>query len=594
MFALAGRPARGAAPHALLLMLLFLESELPQNSAAELGLSGAGADSLVVHPLDLHPGCGGSTKPSECARLCLQQPEACPFHAKLQQCNQSAGSDWAMQLCPEAIQSQFQRLHRTLSARTPAGSAATPARFAASADARAWATDPCAIPTNPQADKSILWPASMLRPVWKDPGVRVCSVPKGLDAGTCSRHGTSTVTDVHCIPSFLIIGVQKAATRELSNWLDMHTQLAASGKELHFLNTAACSAWQENPNELALDGQMKMCGRKVGGRRGSGHVKSSKVRARLGPDYGGFWRMYSAYFPSKQEAAREPGITLAPEKRYYFEKTPSYIMMEEESVEKLRSLFPSMRLIVQLRDPVDRMHSWFYMYCGAPGKKSDNFFEVLAGPDFGRVFELNARHVPANSTQYRSVKCTPEVFERLVSVPTSADPVVREVACTDGTCGWSTADIKLSGAPSDSLASLKHHAKSALHPMERGHYAELFRKWWRHFPRNQTVVVHTHLLFTSPIVQMQRIERFLGLDPDDWSSRFHNSSLGTATLVDTTKVSKVETHDRPQPMLARTRALLREYFAPLNKDLYNLLCGASNDQSHQANCKGFADVYPFT
>ena len=96
-------------------------------------------------------------------------------------------------------------------------------------------------------------------------------------------------------------------------------------------------------------------------------------------------------------------------------------------------------------------------------------------------------------------------------------------------------------------------------------------------------------MFKYPVATMQRMERFLGLDPDDWSTRFRNSSHGTATLADVK--SKVEKHASPQPMLERTQALLRAYFAPLNKDLHTLLCGASNDPE-QADCEGFADVYP--
>ena len=574
------RPGRGTAPPALLLLLfqlLLLESELPHGSAAELGLAGA------VHTL--HQGCRLARR-KPCALLCLREPEACPFHTTLRRCKTPAGSEWASEHCPEAILSQFRTLREELTRAKSKPRSAAPS----TAGARAWATEPCAVPANPQAEASIVWPAAAPRPVWKDPGFRACPVPKGLDAGTCVEHGG----EVHCLPSFVIIGVQKAATRELTNWLGLHKQLAAPGRELHFLNSVMCPDWDKPTHEVSAAHAEYgvMCGVHVGATRQAVNrraLRKTGSRAGPSPDFHGFWRKYSSYFPSPQ-AARKPGITLTPESKYYFEKTPNYIMMEEESVEKLHSLFPSMRLIVQLRNPIDRMYSWFYMYCGAPGAMSVNFFEVLApGPDLGRVFELNTHYAAERPAEYRSVRCTPEAFERLVSVPTSADPTVRAMACTDGRCSWDTAAIELS-APSD-LRNPNTNPKFARTTWKaRGHYAELLRKWWRHFPRRQVAVVHGHLMFKYPVATMQRMERFLGLDPDDWSTRFRNSSHGTATLADVT--SKVEKHESPQPMLERTRALLHAYFAPLNKDLHTLLCGASNDPE-QADCEGFADVYPF-
>ena len=519
--------------------------------------------------------------------------------------------DGANAMSPKAVMRESWQLHGRVPLTTSAGvssssSASALARSALTPPESAGVTDPCAIPINVQADKSILWPSSSARPVWKDPGRTVCPIPKGLDAGTCVAYGPKTV---HCLPSFVIIGVQKAATRELCNWLGVHSQLAATGKELHFLQTAACPSWRANLTNVPGNGQRDPhvaadLPKPVSGDPCSHMDKSSRVHnaapAQLSPEHGGFWRTYSQFFPSQQEVTLEPGVALSPEERYYFEKTPEYIAMGEESIEKLRALFPNMRLIVQLRNPIDRMYSWFYMYCGSPGAMSKRFFEVLApGPDQGRVFKFQKKFKDDSrydSTAYRSVRCTPEAFERLVSVPTSADPVNRAVACDDGSCSWGTPDLKLSGPPSDPNVK-KLRAGSASGARERGHYADLLRKWWKHFPSNHTLVTHTHLMFKSPIVQMQRVERFLGLEPDNWSSRFHNSSRGTATLANGAKASKIEKHARPAPVLARTRALLGEYFEPRNKDLNALLtdtfCGSPNDPKHQENCEGLLDAYPF-
>ena len=157
-------PGRGSAPPALLLLLmmqLLLGSKLPHGSAAELGLAGA------AHPL--HKGCGLNALRTPCARLCLREPEACPFHTTLRQCKTPAGSEWAPGHCPEAILSQFRMLREELQPRRSKLQLSSAAR--STAGARAWATtEPCAVPSNPQADASIVWPAAGPRPVWKDRG----------------------------------------------------------------------------------------------------------------------------------------------------------------------------------------------------------------------------------------------------------------------------------------------------------------------------------------------------------------------------------------------------------------------------------------
>ena len=75
------------------------------------------------------------------------------------------------------------------------------------------------------------------------------SAAASADAGDCFQ----TVSALHCLPGLINIGVQKAGTGELQNWLGAHPSALAHGGEAHFfdgMRAGQCSARQRGQLRL--------------------------------------------------------------------------------------------------------------------------------------------------------------------------------------------------------------------------------------------------------------------------------------------------------------------------------------------------------
>lgn len=288
----------------------------------------------------------------------------------------------------------------------------------------------CVAPANdPAAQSKTL--RKLLR-VWVDPGPDECPRPFNLDAGLCVRpafKGTLNGFQYRCLPSALIIGAQKAGTRMLLNYLTVHPRLTAPTAELHFLNR----------NEPS--------------------------------DKGEFWRAYLDEFP-----AFTTHDQLA--KMLTMEKTPKYMLMPAHQIRRLHELMPSVKLVVSLRDPVDRLYSWFHMKCNPAPKKPKLLRLLLGGPNKGRVvaFETEA-NVSALKYPHTASICSADAFDALVL---SANGTVH--------------------SPGDTGIGFA---------LKRGLYAEHLRVWFNIFPKSQFFVLFADSLFKHPVDELRRLETFL-------------------------------------------------------------------------------------
>lgn len=269
--------------------------------------------------------------------------------------------------------------------------------------------------------------------IWIDPGPETCPTPFNMDAGLCIRSATKSAvngeTDYRCLPSALLIGAQKAGTRMLLNYLTTHPRLSSPSAELHFLN-------RDTPTHL-----------------------------------GEFWRAYLEEFPAFT-THEQLGKVLT------VEKTPEYLLMSAQQIKRLYRLLPSVKLVVSLRDPVDRLYSWFHFKCNPAPKKPRLIRLMLGGPDKGRVV---ACHDDAAITALPhpnvASPCTPEAFAKLVL--TANGTVV---------------------APADAGVG---------HAIKRGLYADQLRAWFSVFPKSQFFVLFASTLFENPAVELRRLETFL-------------------------------------------------------------------------------------
>lgn len=136
------------------------------------------------------------------------------------------------------------------------------------------------------------------------------------DAGDCFRQSGGRVS---CLPGLINIGVQKAGTGELQNWLAAHPSVMAHGGEVHFFDT------------------LKLAPRRCTAATGA------SVRLRY------------AKFMWEHRSLDEESVR----GRLVFEKTPAYFDLVAPRL--IACAVPSARLLVMLRLPAERAHSAYAM-----------------------------------------------------------------------------------------------------------------------------------------------------------------------------------------------------------------------------------------
>lgn len=116
-----------------------------------------------------------------------------------------------------------------------------------------------------------------------------------------------------CLPDFLIVGCQKGGTSSLHSYLTQHERLLpADIKEVHYFDGGLDAGWDK-----FADGEP----------------------------------LYRSYFPLRQDVARASALT--------FEASPCY-MFNPLAPGRMAELVPDAKLIVLLRDPVERAISHYF------------------------------------------------------------------------------------------------------------------------------------------------------------------------------------------------------------------------------------------
>lgn len=138
----------------------------------------------------------------------------------------------------------------------------------------------------------------------------------------------------HSKPSFLVIGAQKAGTTALYYYLAQHPRIVPSrDKEIGFFAPELFADWPEHPNHRIL------C--TPGGTAFDDPGSYRRAAA---------W--YHGQFPWPHELGRE---------RVTFEATPEYLYYPRVA-RRIFDYDPGLKLIVLLRDPVERAFSAWNMY----------------------------------------------------------------------------------------------------------------------------------------------------------------------------------------------------------------------------------------
>lgn len=141
-----------------------------------------------------------------------------------------------------------------------------------------------------------------------------------VDAGSCFVQQGAPRT-LQCLPTFVIVGTMKGGTGAMMRYLNLHPALM-SGKRI--------LPYGKLKNEVHYFDQ-------------------------CGSDKSCHWIRYINFFPTQN-------LEDFPHLKMTFEKTPSYIA-SKIYLESMHQMLPSLRIIVLLRNPVDRAISAFIHHC---------------------------------------------------------------------------------------------------------------------------------------------------------------------------------------------------------------------------------------
>jgi len=241
--------------------------------------------------------------------------------------------------------------------------------------------------------------------------VRLCQPYRRLTAGS------------RALPDYIVLGAQKAGTTSLHRYLEAHPSvLPCLVKEVQYFS--------------------------------------------MHHDLGEAW--YRSHFPTKRalarEAARHGGTALTGESSPYY-------LFHPLAPARARGCVPDARLIVLLRDPVERAHSHFHHAMKHGLEDASSFSEALD----------------------------------------------REGA-------------RLAGESDESIAqgTAFHHRNHSY--VARGAYATQLRAWLKHYPRDQILVLSAAELTEKPGVVLQEALRFLGLPPFELPEYARHNPSGKAPL----------------------------------------------------------------
>jgi len=235
---------------------------------------------------------------------------------------------------------------------------------------------------------------------------------------------------------------------------------------------------------------------------------------------------------------------------YTFEKTPDYLDKRNAHgvsvAELVKQMMPSGKFIVLLRNPTNRAHSIYKM----------RLRQQALPLQYSRIEDTNLRRLE------RGLCLQNQVFEAKKNFQTF-DEVVREriQAITTGN-------------------RCEAFTREQMRMLTVGHYAEHLEEWFKHFDRNQFLILRTEEFHQDPFKVMRKVFEFLNLPYIDYSvmtckrGRFHELLGHKVPSVEKLPFQEMST-DWIKPYLVdmnpETKELLDGYFQPWNEKLKALL-----------------------
>jgi Sulfotransferase domain len=211
---------------------------------------------------------------------------------------------------------------------------------------------------------------------------------------------------------------------------------------------------------------------------------------------------------------------------------------------RLAGQLPNLKIIIMLRNPIDRAYS-HYVMSQRSGLEQERSFEEVVNMEMEEAPALLAAH--ARGFSHPSGKL--------------------EHCCTDAegnmlnfrlhNRNWTQRPLR---------ADIDLQAFYFTSYVLRSIYCDQLERWLRLYPRDQILVMQSEKFFQDPAEHMERAADFLGLQPHDFrrDKELKRSYAGSAA-------GDWAPPEQYSKLPAKTRKALRAFFAPYNQKLYDLL-----------------------
>jgi hypothetical protein len=209
---------------------------------------------------------------------------------------------------------------------------------------------------------------------------------------------------------------------------------------------------------------------------------------------------------------------------------------------RVAARLPAVKIIVLLRDPVDRAYS-HYIMAHRNGAEPDCSFEEIVEREMAESAQLLAAHRRGYlDSNFRTTAHRNLADGRPLSVSAhTAGPEYYALS--------SEADL------------LRFYVTSYVF---RSIYCDQLWRWLQLFPSEQIKIIESSKLLHHRGEVMREVAEFLELESDKFSDKKMEHTWGGGS----------NTHNMPgdyQPMNAATRARLTEFFKPYNNELFSLI-----------------------
>ena len=388
------------------------------------------------------------------------------------------------------------------------------------------------------------------------------------------------------IPYFLLIGAKKAGTTALYSWLLYHPQIVPPKyKELLYFNPRR------------LEDQKKRRGVKNG--NGNGNVHYPQIRDELYNKGNNFQRAKKKIInTSSNNSSSSSSNISSTEMLISFEATPGYLLYSTLSRIPILCAVPWTKLLVILRNPIDRSYSHYNFMLDqavkAQAKAKANTKAVPQNEQKEQRYQHrtvatannnnnnNTTPVPAPALYLIDARNKKEVtFEGMIEIDMiklRKAGVIRPQHETTTTM----TDDAFAGSVEERVAWTKYQHMVTRDPYEgvigRSLYILQLQEWYDSFrtdlgrdPTTEILVIRNEDMTATPDqVYQQIIVEWLQLSPHPLPQQPH-------------KLQKMVTQYRTEPLRPETKRMLQEFYEPYNQRLYQLLGWNTNTTNTNTN-----------